>query len=137
MDITLTLGETCMLLIAIALFILLLYCISLIRNLIPSIKSLSKVMKDVETITECASKSTQSAEAVVSDVMDITSSLVSSVKERTGLLGQISSIAMAVKAILSILSDRNPDSQANESCPAADKPDTSCCRENNAEEKKE
>ena len=134
MDITLTLGETCMLLIAIALFILLLYCISLIRNLIPSVKSLSKVMKDVQTITECASKSTQSAEAVVSDVMDITSSLVSSVKERTGLLGQISSIAMAVKAILSLLSDRNPDNQADEKCPSSDKPEASCCRENSTGE---
>ena len=107
MDITLTLGETCMLLIAIALFILLLYCISLIRNLIPSVKSLSKVMKDVEVITECAAKSTQSAEAVVNDVMDITSTVVSTVKERTGLLGQISSIAMAVKAILTLLSEKD------------------------------
>ena len=114
MNFTLTLGETCMLLLAIALFIFLLYCISLIRNLIPSVKSLSRVMKDVETITESAAKSTQSAEAIVSDVMDVTSTVVSSIKGPAGIIGQLSSIAMAVKAIISLLSKDHDDGQASE-----------------------
>lgn len=115
MNFTLTLGETCVLLLAIALFILLLYCISLVRHLIPSVKSLAKVMKDVEVISESAANSTQAAEAVVTDVMDVTSSLVSSVKARTGLLGQVSSIALAVKSILELLSNRGADSDAENS----------------------
>ncbi len=113
MNFTLTLGETCILLLAIALFILLLYCISLVRHLIPSVKSLAKVMKDVEVISESAANSTQAAETVVTDVMDVTSSLVSSVKARTGLLGQVSSIALAVKSILELLSNRGADADSD------------------------
>ena len=113
MNFTLTLGETCILLLAIALFILLLYCISLVRHLIPSVKSLAKVMKDVEVISESAANSTQAAETVVTDVMDVTSSLVSSVKARTGLLGQVSSIALAVKSILELLSNRGSDADSD------------------------
>ena len=112
MNFTLTLGETCILLLAIALFILLLYCISLVRHLIPSVKSLAKV-KDVEVISESAANSTQAAETVVTDVMDVTSSLVSSVKARTGLLGQVSSIALAVKSILELLSNRGADADSD------------------------
>ncbi|GEM_PF-1607799 len=106
MNITLTLGETCMLLISIALFILLLYCINLIRHLIPSIKRLVKVMENVETITDSAAKSTTSAEAIVGDVMDVTSSLVTSVKGPVGIVGQATSVAGAIKIIMELIQDR-------------------------------
>ncbi len=106
MNITLTLGETCMLLISIALFILLLYCINLIRHLIPSIKRLVKVMENVETITDSAAKSTTSAEAIVGDVMDVTSSLVTSVKGPVGIVGQATSLAGAIKIIMELVQDR-------------------------------
>ena len=106
MDITLTLGQTCMLLISIALFILLLYCINLIRHLIPSIKRLVKGMENVETITDSAAKSTTSAEAIVGDVMDVTSSLVTSVKGPVGIVGQATSVAGAIKIIMELIQDR-------------------------------
>ena len=106
MNITLTLGETCMLLISIALFILLLYCINLIRHLIPSIKRLVKGMENVETITDSAAKSTTSAEAIVGDVMDVTSSLVTSVKGPVGIVGQATSVAGAIKIIMELIQDR-------------------------------
>ena len=106
MDITLTLGETCMLLICIALFILLIYCINLIRHLIPSIKTLKKVMENVETITESAANSTTSAEAIVGDVLDVTSSLVTTVKGPVGLVGQAASLAAAIKIIMELITGK-------------------------------
>ena len=106
MNITLTLGDTCMLLISIALFILLLYCIILIRHLIPSVKRLVHVMKNVETITDSAAKSTTSAEGIVDDVLDVTSSLVSSVKGPVGLVGQATSVVNAIQIIMSLISDK-------------------------------
>lgn len=105
MNITLTLGETCMLLISIALFILLLYCINLVRHLIPSVKSLSKVMKDAEVISEAAAKSTTSAEALVGDVLDVTDSLVTSVKGPVGMVGQATSLVAAIKIIMELISN--------------------------------
>ncbi|MBQ1302659.1 MAG: hypothetical protein IIY29_04880 [Firmicutes bacterium] len=114
MDITLTLGQTCMLLISIALFILLLYCINLVRHLIPSIKTLVNVMKNVETITDSAAKSTTSAEAIVDDVMDVTSSLVSSVKGPVGLVGQATSVVSAIQIIMSLISDRKENLKLKE-----------------------
>ena len=114
MDITLTLGQTCMLLISIALFILLLYCINLVRHLIPSIKTLVNVMKNVETITDSAAKSTASAEAIVDDVMDVTSSLVSSVKGPVGLVGQATSVVSAIQIIMSLISDRKENLKLKE-----------------------
>lgn len=113
MDITLTLGELCTLIIAIALFILLLYCISLVRHLIPSIKSLAKVMQNLETITDSASNVSQNAEGVVNDVVDVTSSLVASVKGPTTFLGQASSVAGAIKALMELFStDKSTKSKA-------------------------
>ncbi|MBR6503857.1 MAG: hypothetical protein IKT15_02665 [Firmicutes bacterium] len=106
MNITLTLGETCMLLIAIALFILLIYCINLVRHLIPSIKKLNNVMTNVETITDSAAKSTTSAEGIVDDVLDVTSSLVSSVKGPVGLVGQATSVVNAIQIIMSLINDK-------------------------------
>ena len=114
MDITLTLGQTCMLLISIALFILLLYCINLVRHLIPSIKTLVNVMKNVETITDSAAKSTTSAEAIVDDVMDVTSSLVSSVKGPVGLVGQATSVVSAIQIIMSLISVRKENLKLKE-----------------------
>ena len=114
MDITLTLGQTCMLLISIALFILLLYCINLVRHLIPSIKTLVNVMKNVETITDSAAKSTTSAEAIVDAVMDVTSSLVSSVKGPVGLVGQATSVVSAIQIIMSLISDRKENLKLKE-----------------------
>ena len=114
MDITLTLGQTCMLLISIALFILLLYCINLVRHLIPSIKTLVNVMKNVETITDSAAKSPTSAEAIVDDVMDVTSSLVSSVKGPVGLVGQATSVVSAIQIIMSLISDRKENLKLKE-----------------------
>ena len=105
MNITLTLGETCMLLIAIALVILLICCINLIRHLIPSVKILKNVMQNVETVTDSAAKSTTNAEAIVGDVMDVTSSLVTSVKGPVGLVGQATSLASAIKIIVSLIQD--------------------------------
>ena len=114
MNITLTLGDTCMLLISIALFILLLYCINLIRHLIPSIKRLNHVMENVETITDSAAKSTTSAEGIVGDVLDVTSSLVSTVKGPVGIVGQANSIASAVQIIAALISDHKNNRKAGD-----------------------
>lgn len=104
MDTTLTLGQACMLVIVFLLIILLLYLISLFKNLIPSVKSLAKIMKDVEVITKAAARSTEKAEVIVSDVTDITSSVISSFKAQASLIGQASSIATAVKLIVDLIS---------------------------------
>jgi len=107
MDISLTIGETCILVLAIALFILILYCIFFIKNLIPSVKILQRILENTETITSNVAKGTVSVENVVEDVADISSSVLSSVKSRTTLLGQISSISSAVKTIITLINDHN------------------------------
>ena len=109
MDTTLTLGQACMLVIVFLLIILLLYLISLFKNLIPSVKSLAKIMKDVEVITEAAARSTEKAEVIVSDVTDITSSVISSFKTQASLIGQASSIATAIKLIVDLISAKAKD----------------------------
>ena len=124
MDMTLTLGQACMLIIVFFVLILLLYFISLIRNLIPSVKSLSRVMENVEVITESAARSSEKAETVVtevsdvvSDVTDITSSVVNSFRGQASLIGQLSSIAAAIRALMDLFSGAqggdDPDDGAN------------------------
>lgn len=109
MDTTLTLGQACMLVIVFLLILLLLYLISLFKNLIPSVKSLAKIMKDVEVITKAAARSTEKAEVIVSDVTEITSSVISSFKTQASLIGQASSIAAAVKLIIDLVSSKMGD----------------------------
>ena len=124
MNITLTLGQACMLVIVFFVLILLLYFISLIRNLIPSVKTLAKVMENVEVITESAARSTEKAETVVSDVADvvtdvtdITSSVVHSFRSQASLIGQLSSIAAALRALMDLFSrESSADEASTEAC---------------------
>ena len=111
MDTTLTLGQACLLVIVFLLIILLLYLISLFKNLIPSVKSLARVMKDVEVITGSAARSTEMAEVVVSDVTDLTTSVVNSFKTQATLIGQASSIATTIKLIIDLISSKGKETE--------------------------
>lgn len=111
MDMTLTLGDACLILIVFLLAIFLLYLISMAKNAIPSIKSLAKIMENVEVITEAAAKGSVEAEAVLADITEVTSSVVKSVKAQTGIIGQLTSVATAVNTIAGIFSRKEKEKE--------------------------
>lgn len=117
-EITLTLGQACMLIIVFFVILLLIYLITLAKNLLPSVKALARVMENVETITESAARSTEKAETVVSDVTDITTSVVHTIKKQTTVLGQVSSIVSAMRVLAELFSREGEQQDAARNDPS-------------------
>ena len=65
MEITISLGDALHYLICIAILIFLFYLISVVKNLIPSAKSLAVILKDMETVSATAAEGADSAKKVV------------------------------------------------------------------------
>jgi hypothetical protein len=80
MEITISLGDALHYLICIAILIFLFYLISVVKNLIPSAKSLAVILKDMETVSATAAEGADSAKKVVKDVSAIASEMSGVVK---------------------------------------------------------
>ncbi len=99
MDTTITLGEAGMLLIGLALLVLIVYCIILVKNLIPSVKSISKILKDTETISGVAAESTLEAQKIVSGLSSSLGSVSDIMKGNQSLIAAMTSIINAVGSL--------------------------------------
>ena len=70
MDTVITIGDAGLILIGIAVLVLLFYLINLVRQLIPTIKTLNKVLADTDKILESASVSVDNAGKIMTEVSD-------------------------------------------------------------------
>ena len=104
MEITISLGDALHYLICIAILIFLFYLISVVKNLIPSVKSLAVILKDVETVSATAAEGADSAKKVVKDVSVIASEMSGvikgnqdSLKAATNLVNSVTSLTKLMK----------------------------------------
>ncbi len=104
MDITITLGDALRLLIYLGILIFLFYMISLIKNLLPSVKSLAKILKDFETVSAVSAEGAEGAKKVVENVSVATDQIAgvikgnqSSLKAATNLINALTSLARLMK----------------------------------------
>ena len=106
MEITINLGDALHYLICIAILIFLFYLIKVVRNRLPSLKSLAVILKDFETVSATAAEGADSAKKVVSDVSAIASEMSgvikgnqSSVKAATNLVNSVTNLAKLMKKV--------------------------------------
>lgn len=103
MNQTITIGEAGLILIGIAVFILLIYCILFVRNSIFSVKSLNKILSDFEVVSSASAKTTKEAEKIVTDLSESANLLTKSIKENTNIMAAIASVVNGFKSLKQLL----------------------------------
>ena len=105
----------CLLLIAIT--VLVVFLVVAAAHLIKTLKSLTKVLSDVEVVSDIAAERTRQVDGIVDDVTTTISGVTNKLKGDQGILKAISIIASAIIAIKNILfksSDNNETTQKQE-----------------------
>jgi uncharacterized protein YoxC len=103
MNATITLGEAGSLLIGLALFVLIVYCIILVKNLVPSIKSVSKILKDTEVISGVAADSTKEVQKIVVDFSSSVGSMADIIKGNQSIIAALTSIVNAIGSLKNLI----------------------------------
>lgn len=85
-----------------AALILLIYLIVLVRNLIPSVKILNKILKDAEVVTDVAAEGAEEAKIVLKNVSSSVSSVSDAIKGNQNVVAAITSVINALGSLKSL-----------------------------------
>jgi len=107
MNATITLGDAVLIIIAIALVVLIFYSISLIRNLIPAVKTLNRILEDTERITSTAADGADEAKRVVGSVSESLKSISGAIKGNEGVLQGLASLLKAFSSLIGLFKTKN------------------------------
>ncbi len=109
MDATITLGDAGLIIIAIALIILICYCIFLVRNLIPAAKTLNRILEDTERITSAAADGVEDAQKVICHMNESVSVVSNALKGNEGFLQGLTSLFKAITSLVGLLNNKKID----------------------------
>ncbi|MBR5229146.1 MAG: hypothetical protein IKV96_04855 [Firmicutes bacterium] len=104
MNTTITIGDALLLLIGICAVILLVYVIRVVRNCIPAVKSLTKILDDTQKVTGVVSEATTGMEEVVSTLSESTTDMADFIKNNQSTVKAVVSLVNAVVSIRKLLS---------------------------------
>ncbi len=103
MNATITLGEAGSILIGLALFVLIVYLILMVRNMIPALKSVSKILKDTEVISGVAADSTKEVEKIVVGLSSSVGSLSEVIKGNQSVVAALTSVINSLASLKNLL----------------------------------
>ena len=104
--ITLTVKDAMYLLILIGLTVLLCFFIALIRNLIVSTKSINKILKDTEVITEVAARRATDTDKMLSEASETISDMYKTIKGNQSAIKALSVIINSLISLKNLLTKR-------------------------------
>ena len=107
MNIQITLGDAGMILIGLGIITLLFYCIIFVKNLIPSAKSLAKIMKDAEVASDVAAQGAEEAQKMVADVSKSVSIVADILKNNQSTVSAFTNVANALGSLKNLFSKDN------------------------------
>lgn len=99
MNTTITLGDAGLLLIGLALLVLIIYCIIFVRNMIPTIKSINKILGDAEVISGVAAESAQGVQKIIGDVTVSVGSVSDIIKGNQSVIAALTSLINAIGSL--------------------------------------
>jgi ABC-type transporter Mla subunit MlaD len=102
--ISITLGDLAFILIGGALFILLVYCILLLKNLLPSVKVLSKILADVEVVTDVTASSTKEIQKAVVELSSSAGVFAKAIKDNQNVISALTSVVNALRSLQNLFS---------------------------------
>ncbi|WP_324822573.1 hypothetical protein [Sinanaerobacter sp. ZZT-01] len=103
MNTTITLGDAGMILIGLGIILLLFYCILFVKNLIPSAKSLAKILQDIEVASGVAAEGAEEAKKMVSDVSTSISMVTDILKNNQSTVSAVTNLTNALASLKNLL----------------------------------
>lgn len=103
MNTTITIGDGLLILIGLCAVILLFYLIRVVRALLPSLTSLSKILDDTASMTDVASKAVVEAEDAITSLTDSTGDMAQFIAENQSAVKAMVSLVNAIAAIKKLL----------------------------------
>jgi sensor histidine kinase YesM len=95
------------LLILIGLCVLLCYIIALTRNLTVSVKSLNKILKDTEVVSEVAARRAKDTDKMLDEASETVGSLYKTIKGNQSTIGALSAIINSLVSLKNLMSKRD------------------------------
>ncbi len=106
MDTTITIGDALLFLIGICAVILLIYVIRAVRNIIPVLKSLKKILNDAEVVTGLLADTTKNVEETVNSLAASSTDMAEFIAENTSSFKAIVSIVSALVSLKNLFSSK-------------------------------
>ena len=99
MNTTITLGDAGLILIGLAVLVLLLYCIAFVRNLIPVIKNVNKILEDSKVVSGIAADKAKEVDKVIDDVSSSVGSISNIIKGNQSVVAALTSLINAIGSL--------------------------------------
>jgi uncharacterized protein YoxC len=103
MDTTITLGDAGLILIGLAVLTLLIYCIVFVKNLIPTVKNMNKILEDTQVITGIAAERSKDVDKIIGDVSISVGSISDIIKGNQSVVAALTSLVNAVGSLRNLL----------------------------------
>jgi uncharacterized protein YoxC len=101
-----TLADVGLILIGAALIVLIIYCIILVKNLVPAVKTLNRILENAESVTNIAAGGALEAQKIIADVSQSVSSVSASFKGKESFFQGVTSLVKAVTSFIGILKNK-------------------------------
>ena len=107
MEITISLKDAGLILIGIGLIVLIGYMICLTKNLVATVKSTNKILKDAEVISAIASEKAQEIDGVIGDVSESVGHITELIKGNQSIVKALTNIVNSLSALKCLFTDKN------------------------------
>lgn len=99
MNTTITLGEAGLLVLGLALLVLIFYCISFVRNLLPVVKNMNRILEDTQVVSSIAAENAKHVEKVVGDVSSSVGGMCEAIRGNQSVVAALTSLVNAITAL--------------------------------------
>jgi hypothetical protein len=103
MDTTITLGDAGLILIGLAVLTLLIYCIVFVKNLIPAVKNMNKILEDTQVITGIAAEKSKEVDKMIGDLSSSVGSISDVIKGNQSVVAALTSLVNAIGSLKNLL----------------------------------
>lgn len=103
MDATIRLGDAGLILIGLAVLVLLIYCISLVRNIIPVVKNMNKILEDSRVISGIAAENAKEVDKVIHDLSYSVGNITDAIKGNQSVVAAVTSLVNAISSLKNLI----------------------------------
>lgn len=103
MNSTITLGDAGLILIGLAVLILIIYCIAFVKNLIPAIKNMNKILEDTQVISGIAADNAKEVDKIIGDLSSSVGSISDIIKGNQSVVAALTSLINAIGSLRNLL----------------------------------
>lgn len=103
MDTTITLGDAGLVLIGLAILVLLIYCILFVKNLIPVVKNMNKILEDTQVVSAITADKAKELDKIVSDLSSSVGSISDIIKGNQSVVAALTSLINAIGSLKNLL----------------------------------